>query len=348
MEEVDRLRQRVAELRPLPVDQPTALADASKAAGSAAVARKDLSLQQRATLKGHFKKVVDLQWSAADPMTLLTAAQDGKLLLWNVQAALRINVVSLESAWVLACGLSRSGRLAAAGGLDDTISVFKLGEPSPPTGPAEQRDPPTLLKAHEGYVSACRFIGDEEVVSSSGDSSIALWNVARGGLLRRFYGHGADVSSVDIKDDQELMVSGSVDGTARLWDHRVRNCSVGVFADSPDHDVTSVAFMPDGHSFAAASEDGSTRIYDVRARAAVSNLVNPNAAEEATSVAVSHQGRFVVTGYRGGMIRAWDVLTGDVAYTNNTPEETVSCVGVSSNGVGVAFGSFDNTVRVIC
>lgn len=342
---VEELRKRVAELagdvRGPDAPRPEFLRGAAGSAESLS-----LDLKPRALLRGHFKKVVDLQWSAADDMTLLSAAQDSKLLLWNVKHQLRINVVPLPSAWVMACALSPSGRLTAAGGLDNTVSVYKLVEPAAPNQP-EKREKPKKLEGHDGYVGSIRFLSDEEVVSGSGDQSVCLYNVSRG-LQRQMYGHTEDVSSVDVFDAHELLVSGSVDGTARLWDHRVRGGCVGVFTDHGEEDVNDVTFMPDGYSFVTGSEDGTCRVFDTRARAAVVVLTNPNEAvsEEVSSVATSTTGRFIVAGFRRGYMRAYDTLTGAVAWQSPDQTASVSCVGVSRDGVGVAMGVFDNTVSI--
>lgn len=78
----------------------------------------------------------------------------------------------------MTCAYSASGDLVACGGLDNLCSVYKLSNGQNPqgTGPAPQKTFAELAQ-HEGYLSCCRFIGDNEIITSSGDSTCILWDV---------------------------------------------------------------------------------------------------------------------------------------------------------------------------
>ena len=58
---------------------------------------------------------------------------------------------------------------------------------------------------------------------SSFDKSVFLWDVANTTIIRRFRGHAGRVNCVKLNEEGSLAVSGSVDGTARIWDLRSRS-----------------------------------------------------------------------------------------------------------------------------
>jgi len=138
----------------------------------------------------------------------------------------------------------------ASGGLDNAATIFKL---PPKGGPAVISKPLTVLNQHEGYLSCCRFIGDDTLVTSSGDSTLLMWDIASGHAKRRFDGHHADVMSLSIcPSNPATFVSGSCDTSARLWDSRIQNPCVMTYLGH-EADVNSVRFMADGQAFVTVS-----------------------------------------------------------------------------------------------
>lgn len=52
---------------------------------------------------------------------------------------------------------------------------------------------------HTSYMSCCIFPNsDQQILTGSGDSTCALWDVESGQLLQSFHGHSADVMSIDL------------------------------------------------------------------------------------------------------------------------------------------------------
>ena len=141
------------------------------------------NMRYRRVLKGHFGKIYSMHWSQdhTNPSYhLVSASQDGKLIIWNAFTTNKLHAIPLRSSWVMTCAYSGSGELVACGGLDNLCSVYKLNNGGAAggggTGPAPQKTFAELAQ-HEGYLSCCRFIGDNEIITSSGDSTCILWDV---------------------------------------------------------------------------------------------------------------------------------------------------------------------------
>eukprot|EP01128_Nolandella_sp_AFSM9_P012833 TRINITY_DN966_c2_g1_i1.p1 TRINITY_DN966_c2_g1~~TRINITY_DN966_c2_g1_i1.p1 ORF type:complete len:152 (-),score=22.08 TRINITY_DN966_c2_g1_i1:483-938(-) len=79
----------------------------------------------RRTLKGHYAQVYSLHWST-DQAHLVSASQDGKLIVWNALTATKVSTIPLKSNWVLTCAYSPSSSFVAAGGLENTCSIYNL------------------------------------------------------------------------------------------------------------------------------------------------------------------------------------------------------------------------------
>jgi WD40 repeat protein len=78
------------------------------------------------------------------------------------------------------------------------------------------------LTGHTEYVEEVRFSPDgRTLVSSSGDHTVRLWNVAdprRPAKIATLTGHTATVSAVAFTSDGQRLATAGADGTVRSWD----------------------------------------------------------------------------------------------------------------------------------
>jgi guanine nucleotide-binding protein G(I)/G(S)/G(T) subunit beta-1 len=305
--------------------------------------RKPPSLTKlRRTLKGHFGKVYAMHW-AGDSQTLISASQDGKLIIWNAHTTNKIQVIPLRSSWVMTCAFEQSkNNMVACGGLDNLCSIYRLDQSA--NNPRATHE----LTAHDGYISCCRFIDDKQIVTSSGDSTCILWDVETGEVLSKFADHKGDVMSVSISpSSKDLFVSGSVDSTAKVWDIRVgKAVQTHVGHES---DINAVAFFPGGNSFASGSDDSTCRLFDIRSYSEVNRFEYSKITCGISSVAFSKSGRILFAGYDDNNCYAWDTLSDGKSYSFQLPtphENRISCVGVTPKGDALCTGSWDTTLKV--
>lgn len=144
-------------------------------------------MRPRRQLRGHLAKIYAMHW-AADRRHLVSASQDGKLIVWDAYTTNKVHAIPLRSSWVMTCAYSPSGNFVACGGLDNICSIYNLRKREGLTVQGARE-----LSAHSGYLSCCRFINDRQIVTSSGDMTCMLWDVEAGSRVMEFNDHTGDV-----------------------------------------------------------------------------------------------------------------------------------------------------------
>jgi len=305
---------------------------------------------------GHFGKIYALHWGP-DSKHIITASQDGKLIIWNAYTINKQLAITLNSAWVMTCGFSPSYNLVASGGLDNTVTIYntssQLGENN-----ARQFKSKTVkceLEKHDGYLSCARFLNDNEILSSSGDGTCILWDIENKTPKSTYVDHTGDVMFVAInKKHQNLFVSGSVDQTAKIWDMRSGNKHIANFIGHKS-DINTVQWYPDGQAILSGSDDGSIRLFDMRSYRQLNQYIDDdnksthsqNDLSGVTSVDISLTGKYIFAAYDNGNVYVWNTFSSEnkpIGTMNH--ESRVSSLAVSYDGCGVATGCWDFNLRI--
>ncbi|GAA0184767.1 heterotrimeric G-protein [Lithospermum erythrorhizon] len=334
----------------------TDVASYARSAGKSGVVFGATDIVCCRTLQGHTGKVYSMDW-AAERNRIVSASQDGRLIVWNALTSQKTHAIKLACAWVMTCSFSPNGQSVACGGLDSVCSIFNLSSPTDRDGnlPVSR-----ILTSHKGYVSSCQYVPDHDshLITSSGDHTCVLWDISTGLRASVFggefqSGHTADVLSVSINaSNSKMFVSGSCDATARLWDTRVASRAVRTFYGHQG-DVNSVKFFPDGNRFGTGSDDGTCRLYDIRTGHQLQVYHQPHSHGEVTpvtSIAFSISGRLLFAAYTNGDCYVWDTLLAKVVLNlgslQNSHDARINCLGLSADGSALCTGSWDTNLKI--
>jgi guanine nucleotide-binding protein G(I)/G(S)/G(T) subunit beta-1 len=348
--EIQKLKTNIEHVLASKTDATLGTVGASKQ-GMLSPIRSPPQCRVRRTLKGHFGKITALHW-AGDSQMVVSASQDGNLLVWNAVTCNKTQSMSLKSSYVMSVGVEQSkGSLIACGGLDNLCTIYKVGS----------SEVQTEMASHDGFLSCCRFIDEEYILTSSGDSTCLLWNIENASVKDTFAEHSSDAMFISLRpNDRNVFVSASVDTTTKLWDIRTPSKSQQTFYGH-SADVNCVDFMPsDSNAFATCSEDGTLRIFDIRAYNEVQRLgverpldpegMPPPTGEGMTSVACSKSGRLIFAGHSDASVLAYDTLSSrpmePTFIINQAHDNHISCVGVSPNGDALCTGSWDYVLKI--
>jgi WD40 repeat protein/serine/threonine protein kinase len=300
----------------------------------------------RAVLR-HPDWVTDLEVSA-DGRRALTCSDDGKLRLWSVEDGQLLRTVDPGvDGLFTSVDLAPDGRVAlVVCPANRTVHLWDLEADQHQTDTEEGRaedggQARAWLDLHgsSGMVWAARFSPDGKRVVTVGGNDARLWDRDTGAPEGRFSPHGA-IASVDISPDGTLLVTGSWDRTAKIWDIHTGKAVIKLEGSHRGF-VNSVRFSPDGKAILTASDDGSARLWDVATGQPKMPVFNLPGTRIHQAVFQADGNRILtVSGDRLG--RIWDVQTGKLCYELAGHEWAVLCGQFSSDGHKIVTGSEDN------
>ncbi|KAJ3505645.1 hypothetical protein NMY22_g17510 [Coprinellus aureogranulatus] len=255
-------------------------------------------------------------------------------------------------------GFSQGGERVASVSADHQIRVHSTRTGAVVLGP---------LEGHTARVSSVAFSPDEKkIVSGSEDKTVRLWNAETGDmiaspLLLRDHGTGRSrcgtqkpgdsvdyfrrthrvVRSVCFTRDGNKVISGSYDGTVRIWD--TENIQMGS-GPPPARigPVCCVRFSPDGTRLVSGVSDNTLGVWDVETGHRVRGPLRGHTGE-VVSVDFSPDGRRIVSGSHDATVRVWDLESGETVLGPLAPRTTWfvtgSTVCFSPDGKRIAAGT---------
>ena len=148
--------------------------------------------------------------------------------------------------------------------------------------------------------------------------------------------------AVAFSPDGKTVLTGSDDGTARLW-----SAADGTPIGQPlKHQgaVVAVAFSPDGKTILTGGADGTARLWSAADGTPIGRPLKHQGAVKA--VAFSPDGKAVLTGGDDGTARLWDAADGTPIGQPLRHQRARRAVAFSPDGKTVLTGSDDGTARL--
>ena len=170
-----------------------------------------------------------------------------------------------------------------------------------------------------------------------------IWEIANKRLLASFMGHTDAIRSLDVSPDGRLLVTGSNDGSVRIW--KMRDGSSKVLSTGRRL-FPSVRFSPNGRYVAASNFDRFLRIWNVRSGQLVGKWTDPEGVIRC--MAFTPDGEVLVSGCWDGMIRSWDVSS------LNAPAQSILSAGERIREPGTLAKEYERpepdkyTVSLLC
>ena len=124
-----------------------------------------------------------------------------------------------------------------------------------------------------------------------------------------FSGHSPDAVAVAWSPDATHILTGSHDGTARVWDARTGENTLTL---THANWVRAVAWSPDATHILTASDDGTARVWDARTGENTLTLTHTHSVQ---AVAWSPDATHILTASDDGTTRVWDARTGENTLT---------------------------------
>lgn len=174
------------------------------------------------------------------------------------------------------------------------------------------------LQGHENHVRAvaCSSVEDKAVTGDE-DGTILMWSLEHGNLqiLNRLIGHSGGIrhKCLTWSSDGKKVLSGSWDGSIRLWDAQTGKT---IFTGNPGYGrVVSLALSPDGKRALSSYLNGGQPVilWDVEGQREINRFAVPGTPWSANrllhteSVAFSPDGHTALFGTSFGSVLWWDL-----------------------------------------
>lgn len=163
----------------------------------------DRSGQQIAVLNGHHGQVTDVD--AFEANYLLTAADDGKAIVWTLDGEMVLALTGHKKRLNFA-RISPDQKTIVSGGFDFTVKLWDV-----------DLNLDLQLRRHQNFIYCVDIDADNQrIVTASVDGSAKIWN-PQGHWQTDLLGHTSTVQSAFFIPKTTEVITAGRDGTVRIW-----------------------------------------------------------------------------------------------------------------------------------
>ena len=258
---------------------------------------------------------------------IVVGTKAGKLEFYDLQSARLLESIDAHTAPIWSIQLRPDGKGFVTASADKKLKFWSFDVTSnSETSYSSQ----TLLPSNRLTIThvksfelsddalACKFSKNGKYLAVALlDSTVKVFVVDSMKLFLTLYGHKLPVMSLDISDDNAIIVTGSADKNIRIWGMDFGDCHKSIFAHGDS--VMGLVFVPQTHYFFSVGKDGLLKYWDADKFEHVLSLEGHQS--EAWALAVSSDGDFVVTGSHDRSLRIWERTEDQVVVTDERETE---------------------------
>lgn len=274
----------------------------------------------------------------------VSGLMNGSTRMWDVDSGVTFHIFEGHTNAVEAVAVSSDSKHLVTGAKDKTIRLWDIN-----TGMLI-RSVVVLFRVRSVALS---YPDGKFCAVASDDKDIRIFDLLdkhRTDPIRVLSGHAKEVRCVTfsmfgvsgIPFDHQLLVSGSTDKTARVWD-MTNSKPLKVLTGHTDS-IWSVALSQFAKICVTASNDKTARVWDIEAGSTLRILIGHSNWVYSTSI--STDGKRCLTGSFDCTVRLWDTQTGETLRTLMGHKKEIMSVSMDSDGKRAVSASSDNQAFV--
>jgi COMPASS component SWD3 len=222
----------------------------------------------------------------------------------------------------------------------------------------EAQTPITKLTGHKNFVFCVNFSPcGSRIISGDYEGGIRIWDLRMASSLReipRGNGHREPVTAVQFnpkEDTSALFVSGSLDGSYRIWDDKYMVSKTIYSEKNTKSPIGHVRFSPNGKYILVSSLDSTIRLSDYVAEKSPKHYRGHKLERvcSAATFSVTHgKNQYVVSGSEDGKVHLWHVSDKTIKVALEGHTEPVIAVDCHPTSCLIASGAFgpDKSIRI--
>ncbi|KAI5855099.1 WD40 repeat-like protein [Durotheca rogersii] len=156
----------------------------------------------------------------------------------------------------------------------------------------------TFAGQHTNGITALQF-DDNILATGSYDSTIKLWDIEKGEVIRTLHGHTMGIRALQF--DDRMLVSASLDGTVKIWNWRTGAC-----INTLNHQDGVITVHMDGGLLASGSMDKSIKIFNFKTQQSYSLRGHTDMVNQ---VRIDSASRTLLSASDDCTVKLWDLDT---------------------------------------
>ncbi len=260
-----------------------------------------------------------------DGSAAVTGGQDHTVRVWHTASGQMVHALTGHQDAVTALAIHRDGSFALSGSLDRTVMVWDLAAGRPLRA----------LKGNADGIAALAVSPDgKQALSGALDGDVIVWDLLSWRIVRRWDAHRRDITFLVVlpwwhwgragyserrrrgvparaawdaskaaAGAWQGVVTGSMDGTLKLWDLETSACvhTINAHVDG----VTAGAISPDGRLLLSGGLDGTLRLWRFPSGELLASV--PAHAARIRTICISAGGELAMSGSYDRSFRIWSV-----------------------------------------
>lgn len=267
---------------------------------------------------------------------VVVGRDEGHLVIWDIQSARPLRIITDPCDLVMAVALSPNGRYLAASDVSNTLSIWHVAS----------RSRLHQLSVSQAPIESLVFSPDSTGLMTGCDYAVQFWHVKSGECLRSWRSDRHPVITLALASNPRQLLSGHRDQTIRCWrPAAARNPwlpheRLQLAGDQPIQVITA-SFH--GRYWAIGTETGMVQVWQGDERQWLTLTMRLSSA--ITALAWSRDDQYLALGDAAGTVALWDVTASTLCWQQpQTHTDSITALAFSPDNQQLFSGSRDRLV----